>query len=941
MPGPLDPPELELNANGRIVAIPPTTSPSNANETETTDNGGGDFGLDAPVRTQSTTQSITNPGGDYDGGFVAEVPAPTYDYGGDYDGGLISPSVPLTNTGASSGDDAANNSRVQTEKDLNQNFNASEVIKPQPNILDRFASYTYTASVYLMTPQQYQRMLATKKKTVNGYNLLFQSGGAPNNTGGARGPAATAQTSQLFDTEAQAAAAASNVPDAGRNPAFDNDFYIDSISIDNALPGKNTGAAHMVTGIKFTVVEPNGITLLDRLYQAVQDHVPKDGAGKINYTAVTYLMVIRWYGYDENGVLQKVGAAGPDGLSDPNAITEKFIPFLIKKINWSVGSKLVSYEFDCAAVGQQIAGTTRRGTVPYDVELSATTVGKLLGGDVAFSANTPAASTPGASTTAVKTETAINPETGETYQKIVAPPNANAAASPKKTITQGLMGAMNEFQQDLVTRNIYQRADTYKIVWANGAEDIRDATVVLPGAKVNHKSTPQAKPATEDPSALLSEKSKMDVSVRNFTITAGQQILQAIDLAIRNSSYISKQALVVENEDGTTQVKDSARNNPVKWYQISMSAVPTKYDTLRNDYAYEITFTISPYLLQNFDSKYFPTSKFKGIHKSYPYWFTGMNTAVIDFQQTFNSLYNITVTGDSPENSAAAQLRKKYTSSMREIPFYTYQPRSNESSIGAELKGNEVAANAAEYLYSPSDLARAKIRIVGDPAWIQQGSVFAGVSPTSFNYSAFNPDGTINFDSQQVMFEIAWQRPEDYDLSNGLADPYAKSGGVRQPIQSNVYQATKVTSEFRQGRFEQTIEGSIYMFPIPDGKNKAPGAPTTNSTDENNAETQRLAARAQQTRGSATQGVTAKVAATQNVNTTRVAPTATVEVPLTDALGNPTGLTDNVAVAPPAKPVSSNGVLVGFANFFAPKKIGEADAPTPATDPLGNFTGGN
>lgn len=941
MPGPLDPPELELNANGRIVAIPPTTAPTNADETETTDNGGGDFGLDAPIRTQSTTQSITNPGGDYDGGFVAEVPEPAYDYGGDYDAGLTPPSVPLTNAGASPGDDAANNTRVQTEKDLNQNFNASEVIKPQPNILDRFASYTYTASVYLMTPQQYQKMLATKKKTVNGYNLLFQSGGAPNNTGGARGPAATAQGNQLFDTEAQTTAASANTPDAGRNPAFANDFYIDTISIDNALPGKNTGAAHMVTGIKFTVVEPNGITLLDRLYQAVQDHIPKDGAGKINYTAVTYLMVIRWYGYDENGNLQKVGAVSPDGLSDPNAITEKFIPFLIKKINWSVGNKLVSYEFDCAAVGQQIAGTTRRGTVPYDVELSATTVGKLLGGDVVFTSATPAASTPGASTTALKTETAINPETGESYQKIVAPPNANSAGSPKKTITQGLMGAMNEFQQDLVTRNIYQRADTYKIVWANGAEEIRDATVVLPGSKVNHKSTPQAKPATEDPSALLSEKSKMDVSVRNFTITAGQQILQAIDLAIRNSSYISKQALVVENEDGTTQVKDSARNNPVKWYQISMSAVPTKYDTLRNDYAYEITFTISPYLLQNFDSKYFPTSKFKGIHKSYPYWFTGMNTAVLDFQQTFNSLYNITVTGDSPENSAAAQLRKKYTSSMREIPFYTYQPRSNESSIGAELKGNEVAANAAEYLYSPSDLARAKIRIVGDPAWIQQGSVFAGVNPTSFNYSAFNPDGTINFDSQQVMFEIAWQRPEDYDLESGLADPYARSGGNRQPIQSNVYQATKVNSEFRQGRFEQTIEGSIYMFPIPDGKNKAPGAPTTNSPDESNAETQRLAAKAQQSRGSATQGVTAKVAATKNVNTTRVAPTATVEVPITDALGNPTGLTETVSVAAPAGAVSSNGVLVGLANFFAPKKIGESSAPVPATDPLGNFTGGD
>jgi hypothetical protein len=30
---------------------------------------------------------------------------------------------------------------------------------------------------------------------------------------------------------------------------------------------------------------------------------------------------------------------------------------------------------------------------------------------------------------------------------------------------------------------------------------------------------------------------------------------------------------------------------------------------------------------------------------------------------------------------------------------------------------------------------------------------------------------------------------------------------------------TKVISEFRQGKFEQTIEGSLFMFPKPDGTN--------------------------------------------------------------------------------------------------------------------------
>jgi hypothetical protein len=259
-----------------------------------------------------------------------------------------------------------------------------------------------------------------------------------------------------------------------------------------------------------------------------------------------------------------------------------------------------------------------------------------------------------------------------------------------------------------------------------------------------------------------------------------------------------------------------------------MEAVPrtSEYDYKRNDYAYDIRYIISPYVVVNFDSKYFPIAKFNGLHKSYKYWFTGQNSAVLDYQANFNSLYNMTISGSDSKDSGTEAIRRKYTSSMRDIPTYVYQARSSESNFGADGKGNETSANAAEYLYSPSDLATAKVRIVGDPGWIQQGSVAAGVNSKNFDYKGFLPDGTINFDSTQVMFEIAWQRPEDYNINTGLADPYvgAYSGNAnleRQAIQSYVYQAKKCVSEFRQGKFEQTIEGSLYNFPVPQQQNTA------------------------------------------------------------------------------------------------------------------------
>jgi hypothetical protein len=958
------PPQQEL-VNGRVVVKPDTTTPANADTTATTNNGGGDTGTNPATVTTEQSQAIVPSTGPIPVLKVGSYDAVTGRRLTNEELFSTTSGKPVLSPGvAKASDDSGNPSTASNYKDVNVEFNASKIITPQPNVLDRFSSYTYQAAVYTMTPEQYQRLLASKKKTIDGFNLLFQSGGAPASQG-------------EYDAARQAAGGGA-AQQVGRSPSFPYDFYIDSIVLENALLGKATGAAHMASTIKITVNEPNGITLMDRLYDAAQAMAPKDATGKINYQAVAYLLVIRFFGYDQNGVLQQVGQPGESGVSDPNSVVEKFIPFLIRKINWSVGSKLVSYEFDCAPIGQQIASTTRRGTIPYDVELSASTVGELLGSVAKYSSTDASAANnatdgPGGrgrnanQTAAVQARTGVNltgtgggggrgsggNAGGTPYVAPVdtAPaPKANAAPSPKKTLTQGLMGAMNEYQQELVARKIYEKADVYEIQWVNGADKlIRDKSITLPGF-VNKKSTPQAQAATETPENLDPSKTAMDISVRNFSITAGQQVLQAIDLAIRNSQYITEQALVKNLENGTTVVSEVSITKPVNWYQISMSAEQLAWDNLRKDFAYKITFIVSPLPLASIDSKYFPVSTFRGIHKSYPYWFTGQNTAVLDFQQQFNAMYNITVTGTDPDHNVAAKFREQYTSSMREIPFYNFQTGSTESRAGAEQNGNEAGANLAEYLYSPNDLARAKVRIIGDPAWIQQGSIFAGVEPASFNFNAFNPDGTINFDSNQVMFEIVWQRPEDYDLSTGIADPY--SGGYsgtanknRKPIQSNVYQAIKVVSEFRGGKFEQTLEGSLYRFPKPDKSNTiAPNAANAaNGVDANgnsvgidvrdesgqlstlkrNPETGELYNPGPSTRtGSAAQTKAANSAASNGANSPMPAPVPPDTVNTNPSSGATGSITTNgTSSAGAAPPPTSNGQAVSSGTNNAPKRL--------------------
>lgn len=823
-PSPIKQDALQTNpSTGRLQPPTATGTPSNADRVATTATGDVDVNINGQTTTFSTTQGTSTSQDNGQGGApIANPPPPTVvnsrnpGQGGEGGGGSAGPEAvpppsgaPKTALGVGANDENLKPStgvRGVRAVEVNNAYNADQTVQPQDNVLDRFASYTYAISVYLMTPEAYKNFVTTKKRTLNGSNLLFQSGGAP---------ATNAVTSP-----GEVTSTPNNT--AGRNPYFDVDFYIDSLTIDTSFPGKQTNAAHMASELKFTVIEPNGITLLDRIYAAVQDHVPKDGAGKVNYTAVQYLLAIRWYGWDIYGnLIRNVGET--NSLTDSNAAIEKFIPFKIQKINWSVNNKLVTYDFVCAPVGQMVAGGQARGTIPYDIELTDSTVGGLLGGDTVYN------------TQSVNTTPNTNP---------AAPPKANAAPSSKTTIRQGLMGAMNDFQQKLVQDGKYEYADRYEIVFANGAESIRDASITKPTNVIkNLGKSPMGKPATQDPNALDPRKSQVDSTLRNSAVTAGQQLLQIIDLTIRNSTYITQQARTVDQEVMTDELGiplESPTGAPatakISWFNITMEAIPrtAEYDYKRNDYAYDIRYIISPYTVVNFDSKYFPIPKFNGLQKSYKYWFTGQNTAVLDYQATFNSLYNMTVSGSEPGNNATEAIRRKYTSSMREIPTYVYQASSSESRTGADGKGNEISSNAAQYLYSPSDLATTKLRIVGDPGWIQQGSLAAGVNTSNFDYKGFLPDGTINFDSQQVMFEIAWQRSEDYDLGTGLADPYSQFGGTdRQPLQSFVYQARKCSSEFRQGKFEQTIEGSLYNFPITEQRNTSATQPASVSVETN------------------------------------------------------------------------------------------------------------
>lgn len=386
------------------------------------------------------------------------------------------------------------------------------------------------------------------------------------------------------------------------------------------------------------------------------------------------------------------------------------------------------------------------------------------------------------------------------------PAKADTATSAK--LFQGLMKSLNDFEKSLVPRT-FNIANEYSIEFFPA--DLANAKIVKPGS--TNKS---ATPSLQDNSARnkLPETNSMMKDARIQRFQAGTPIVQIIDQIVRNSTYVTDQAKVTIDET-TGKTKDQVPvGNNVTWFKISVQVTPKEFDEKRQDFAYKIKYLITPYALNNMVSEYFPEGQFKGLHKTYDYWFTGSNTQVLNFEQQFNKLWVQTITNPNINLSTAQMVNQ------REIWAKVYQAASEQNSQGADGKTNEISANASDYLYSVGDQGNVKLKIVGDPAWLQQGEITTAADTKNFTFNPFNPDGTINFDASQVCFSVNWNRPADYDLGSGVMPVGAKNpgqGGTQadNTQESITYRATSVKSHFSHGKFEQELEGILFLVPPP------------------------------------------------------------------------------------------------------------------------------
>ena len=301
-------------------------------------------------------------------------------------------------------------------------------------------------------------------------------------------------------------------------------------------------------------------------------------------------------------------------------------------------------------------------------------------------------------------------------------------------------------------------------------------------------------------------KQNFDTEGKSFSIGAGTQIVQLIDQVMKNSEYITSQQTIAFDEVTRKEIQ----NPPVKtvqWYKITQIATPTEWDKTRRDYAYEIKYRVTRYQINTPRSPYFPPAMYRGVHKVYNYWFTGENTEVLNFEIDANTNYLTPINNSGKVDTVRGDAR------YAEKRFF--QASAEESTQGGRGESTLPAAQLASRLYSPADVAKIDIEIVGDPDWITQSELFYSKT----NLGAFEADGSVNVNAGESLFEIRFNKVVDYDQATGLTPVYKNNLSQSQITnelnlaeESLVFTAYEVTNYFKEGKFTQRLSGTLRNF---------------------------------------------------------------------------------------------------------------------------------
>lgn len=621
------------------------------------------------------------------------------------------------------------------------------------NPLAYMASYNYQLSLYMITPDAYDAFIDS------GYKNIYVFNEAASGVEGAGGAFLIAQSGGI-----------NNASDS-RSPWFNTDLGIDNLKFNNVYSTTGeSGASTAEYTVTFDIYEPYGFSFLSNLKRAgdaMAEYSKNLNSALSSATSPLmqhFILAIRFYGYDDSGNILTGNELVDNTILDPNAggsgdtsgLFTKYLDITINSVKFTLDGKSTRYACEAETVSQKAMGE-KRGMLATDFNPTASTVGDVL-------------------------------------SQLAAQLTKDSAANSKNS----------------------KQPTKYTITYAPGAESIRDASIVSPADLDKLKWPGSGARSTEEVNdKTATTGGTANNTARELKFKKDDAILAVITGVISQSQYLEsalKTLYTTAVESDKKGLEEQAKSNPVDiaWFSCVPKLSNARWDQNKADWNYDIEYQIKSYRTPIVKSSYVKSGGQKyGPMKRYDYWYSGKNSEIIEYKHEFNNKYyeiqlddsnNSSTNSDSPTNQSSTN--PKQTGQRQS------QPRLGRPNIGMEAQNSYLTS-----LYSPADLAEAKITIYGDPDLIGIGRASTDSSGTESKiYDTFYlPDGSVSADGGQVFIEINFNEATDYNESSGTLN-INKSVVLWQdyPPELNIkgvsYTVTSTASTFSGGKFTQLLQ---------------------------------------------------------------------------------------------------------------------------------------
>lgn len=666
-----------------------------------------------------------------------------------------------------------------------------KVFNPLLNPLHAYASYTYNLSWHLLTEGDYMQIVENQEFRPN--RVLVASAGRYNNTLG---------QNQFI-----------------RAPRFKEDFYFENFNLLSVImPSEGHRNTNSVQ-LEFSVVEPYGFTLIERLYKTNRDLNSK------NYLDVPYAIQIDFFGINDAGEIVGI-------------IPGQTKIFAIKLVNLSATVTGAGATYSITAVPfNHSAHTQIYGSTPTNFEIKGTTVASFFQSAESLDSGAAAEQDREISRAVLSTTVGTNQNRNGAIsgRTVLSAENLD----PIKVHSYG--AAINSWCQKLKELNKIGVADIYKFEFA---PEIANAKFVFPNLS-NHLDSGMVN--TDDPNSvsihtkgnLGSAAGTYDKTKQIFVINAGTTIDRVIDYIVRNSSYVLDQIVIPEDFIGKPEDYKKAladNNGALNWWKIIPKIkYRDEFDTIRGVYAREITYTVVPYRVKNLPLDVAPRGIENSPTKVYDYIYTGQNKDVINFELKFNMMYynaptayrgNLTEVHPVPnalENNKQQNVDSYQGSEIESDPNepvpgeavmpLVLHPRVLDArgrATGGSIYAKQVAASEIEsFILSnvEGEMIVVELEIVGDPQFLKQDDIFYPVDLSTNESDSDDPrltkNGSIRTDNGIIYINLNFRTPIDVDERTGLME--FESANLTSSAFSGLYMLHSVRSSFTQGKFTQVL----------------------------------------------------------------------------------------------------------------------------------------